>query len=296
MANVDQINFVLHDLFIQSVKELLQKKYYSTSPSKVVKILEVGCGSGDFALILKNKLKDKVEITAIDPSDKINLAKSKSTGSDVHFEESDIFTYKIKEKFDLVLFTKSLHHCNPVEKAVQIAYDLLNHDGVFIAEEIKPDMVNDNDLIWFFNRLDLLRIAGRMISVEEKLNTAGHSKKMLTSMLNPSLPLDQRWFRSRGQNHHHDEKPLHRDDPEGIAHSHDVLSAISNQFGPDNISITPVPYFYQLISFAGLKNDEACPAILKELLKQEQDAINSSFVQPLGVNIVAYKKDFTTTS
>jgi 2-polyprenyl-3-methyl-5-hydroxy-6-metoxy-1,4-benzoquinol methylase len=67
-------------------------------------------------LIFKDKYKDKIDLIAIDPSDDIDMAKTKSTGSDVHFERSDIFTYKTDQKFDVVIFTKSLHHCNPVDK------------------------------------------------------------------------------------------------------------------------------------------------------------------------------------
>jgi trans-aconitate methyltransferase len=67
-------------------------------------------------LIFKDKLKERVDITAIDPSDDIEKAKAKSTGTDVQFERGDIFSFKTDQKFDLVMFTKSLHHCNPVNK------------------------------------------------------------------------------------------------------------------------------------------------------------------------------------
>jgi 2-polyprenyl-3-methyl-5-hydroxy-6-metoxy-1,4-benzoquinol methylase len=72
---------------------------------------------GDFALIFKDKFKDRVQVTAIDPGEKdIELAKQKSTGNDVDFQLSDIFKFTSDSKFDLVMFTKSLHHCIPVDQ------------------------------------------------------------------------------------------------------------------------------------------------------------------------------------
>lgn len=80
---------------------------------------------GDFALILKDTLKEKIEITAIDPSDDIEQALKKSTGSDVHFLKEDIFTFNPDQQFDLVLFSKSLHHCNPVDQVnVELVYNI----------------------------------------------------------------------------------------------------------------------------------------------------------------------------
>lgn len=72
-------------------------------------------------MISKETFSDKINITAIDPSDDIEQAFKKSTGSDVQFLKEDIFTYKTDEKFDIVLFSKSLHHCNPVD---QVSYNI----------------------------------------------------------------------------------------------------------------------------------------------------------------------------
>lgn len=76
------------------------------------------CSPGDFSLIFKDKFKDKVQITAIDPSDDIEQAKAKANGNDVDFQRSDIFKFTSNVKFDLVLFTKSLHHCIPIDQVI----------------------------------------------------------------------------------------------------------------------------------------------------------------------------------
>lgn len=82
-------------------------------------------------MILKETLQEKIEITAIDPSDDIEQALNKSTGSDVHFLKEDIFTFKSEQPFDLVLFSKSLHHCNPVDQVnVELVYNGIRSQGV----------------------------------------------------------------------------------------------------------------------------------------------------------------------
>jgi hypothetical protein len=126
---------------------------------------------------------------------------------------------------------------------------LLNEGGVFLAEEINSVEAHSSTLTWFFDHLDLLRSAGCMIPIEERLENAGHIKNMLMKMLDSSLPVSERWFRpvSRDQQKKH----LHRDDPEGIALSKEICEAINNQFGQANIKTTTAPFFYVLLVMAG---------------------------------------------
>ncbi|EPB92418.1 hypothetical protein HMPREF1544_00716 [Mucor circinelloides 1006PhL] len=321
MANVEKIRYILNEPFTGFLKNLLHENFYSGSPDKVVKLLEVGCGPGDFALILKDTLKDKIEITAIDPSDDIEQALKKSTGSDVHFLREDIFTFKPDQRFDLVLFSKSLHHCNPVDQALKNAHALLADNGVLIAEEIQFEIMNNDDIAWFLNRIDLIRAGGHFLSLEERLATAGPTQKpMITRILDSSLPISQRWFRPHahgskseqdGEHHHHhhhshehehhhhhhenldaeEQKKLDREDPDKIASSNAIRIAIDAQFGKDNIQLDFVPFFYQFFIHFGLKTDEACQAILRETLKQEQAAIKEHKLHPFGLNIIAVKKN-----
>ncbi|CAO3651113.1 unnamed protein product [Mucor fragilis] len=283
MANVDKIKYILNEPFTDFLKNLLHEKFYSGSPDTIVKLLEVGCGPGDFALILKDTLKEKIDITAIDPSDDIEQALKKSTGSDVHFLKEDIFTFKPDQQFDLVLFSKSLHHCNPVDQALKNAHGLLTKNGILIAEEIQFEIVDNNDVAWFLNRIDLVRAGGHFVSLEERLETAGPTQKpMLTRILDSSLPISQRWFKPHThgpksehghahgeehqhhhshehehQHHHHEklndeeQKKLDREDPDKIASSNAIRIAIDAQFGKDNIQLDFVPFFYQFFIHFG---------------------------------------------
>lgn len=66
---------------------------------------------------MKDKFRERVQITAIEPGEKdYKLAKEKSTGNDVDFQNFGIFDFKSDVKYDLVMFTKSLHHCIPVDQ------------------------------------------------------------------------------------------------------------------------------------------------------------------------------------
>ncbi|KAI8981870.1 S-adenosyl-L-methionine-dependent methyltransferase [Mycotypha africana] len=313
MSNeIEQLKVIQNEPFLKFVEDSLTETFYSKSNDKVVRLLEIGCGPGDFAILLKQKLGSKVEYHAIDPSDDIEQAKAKAStiGVDIQFSKTLIFDFKSEFKFDIVMFTKSLHHCNPIEKAVKIAYDLLNSGGILIAEEIRLEYVNEFSASWFFDRLDLLRAAGLFTPADERMKTIGHASKMFTRMLDQSLPAMERWFRPHGHHHevhdhshsdchehHHPEgehnhkhkQPLHRDDPEGIATSDEVTTVIRKQFGEDATKTMLVSCFRMFFVFVGLKNTEAGQAVLKELMKQEERDIAAKRLVPFGLNIVAYK-------
>lgn len=241
---------------------------------------------GDFALTLKQRLGTKINYTGLDPSDDIDKAKAKLNGSDIDFIKGDLFEHQFDSKYDVVLFTKSLHHCNPVEKAVKIAYDLLEQNGIFFAEEFNPDRLNTQDKYWHIERLDLLLATGCFIPAEERLENAGHIKKFLSAFLDTRLPVEERFMLGRnhhhqhGDQHHHGHgghpsahedqqhthgdhqlhhsheqkehnKKLHRDDPEGIAPFNQVISVVEKQFGKDIVKSMSVPFFYHFLVLSG---------------------------------------------
>ncbi|KAI9272129.1 S-adenosyl-L-methionine-dependent methyltransferase [Helicostylum pulchrum] len=289
MANVENVRFILNQPFLTKLEQLIEEKFSFSSNERVLNVIEIGCGPGDFALIFKDKFKDRVQVTAIDPSETdITAAKAKSTGNDVDFQHSDIFKFTTDKKFDLVMFTKSLHHCIPVDQAVKNAYDLLAEDGIFLAEEIYLDRMYDSDTLWFFDRLDLIIAAGCMKPAEEG---EGHHARRLAKMLDTSLPTSERWIRppqhgeghkhhhgeghshhhhgeahSHGEGHHHGEAHSHGEDHKHH-HGHDhtdhqkprdeivgssaVVSAITAQFGEQKMTLEEVPYFYQLLTYCG---------------------------------------------
>jgi trans-aconitate methyltransferase len=69
---------------------------------------------GSFTNLLKENYGDKINITAIDPSPEVVDIAKKRTDQVIKFQAADIFDFKTEKKFDVVMFTKSLHHCLPV--------------------------------------------------------------------------------------------------------------------------------------------------------------------------------------
>src|SRR6185503_19199560 len=86
------------------------------------RVLEVGCGSGDLALALMN---NEIKVCAIDISqEQIDRAKQKGINAIC----ADIRTYQ-DQPFEIVLFTRSLHHIEPLNDAVAAAKRLMTADG-----------------------------------------------------------------------------------------------------------------------------------------------------------------------
>lgn len=104
--------------------------------TETIKCLEVGCGytkwqqsthrvfitaslmhrPGYFAELLKEVYQDKIKITAIDPSEcAISAAKSKASGN-VDFRQATITDLGAEQLYDVILFSKSLHHVASLEE------------------------------------------------------------------------------------------------------------------------------------------------------------------------------------
>lgn len=156
---------------------------------------------------------------------------------------------------------------------------MLAEDGIFLAEEIYLDRMHESDTLWFFDRLDLLIIAGCMKPAEQG---EGHHAHRLAKMLDTSLPASERWIRpalhgeghkhhdhgdTHSHHHHHGEAHSHGKDHKHHHHGHDhsdhqkprdeivgssaVVSAITAQFGKQKMTLEEVPYFYQFLTYVG---------------------------------------------
>ncbi len=91
------------------------------------KILEVGCGSGDLAL----NLIRKYDYTGIDLN-KYNTERLKLLGQSGKFYCSDIFKWKSKEKFDLILCFEVIEHIKDDKGFVKKLATFLKRGGTLI--------------------------------------------------------------------------------------------------------------------------------------------------------------------
>ncbi|KAI8976028.1 S-adenosyl-L-methionine-dependent methyltransferase [Pilobolus umbonatus] len=203
-----------------------------------LKVLEVGCGPGDFTVLLKEHYRDLISITAIDPNESdIKEARAKSEGTGISFEIADIFNFKSDTIYDIIIFTKSLHHCVPVDKAMDNAYRLLNDGGLLFAEEIDFDSPDDRSLQWFFDRIDLLYCAGAFAEAQPITETSNHRDKMIAKAFNKSLSIHDRWLNK----HRHD-----------LATMKSIKSTIEHHFGEGNVQFSySAPFFYQMLTHFG---------------------------------------------
>src|SRR5262249_8715994 len=73
-------------------------------------------------------------------------------------------------QFDAVLFTRSLHHMHPLDKAVQRAADSLVIGGRLIVEDFAYETADEKTLQWFSDVIDRLDAAGLLTKGDDFLN------------------------------------------------------------------------------------------------------------------------------
>lgn len=109
-------------------------------------ILEVGCGEGEVAAEL---LRHGYKVTGLEVEPE-RVAKARQLGVHAldarwpHFETDPI---------DVIAFTRSLHHIDPLNLAVEKARDLLKPAGLLLIEDFSFGEVEEQSVRWFLNRL-----------------------------------------------------------------------------------------------------------------------------------------------
>lgn len=105
---------------------------------KVNKILEIGCGTGNYTLLLKDKFRH-ARIKAIDISERmIEVAVGKINDKRVSFMISDAQTVSFKEKFDLITANGCFQWFEDLDAALINYERLLKKDGVILFSMFGP--------------------------------------------------------------------------------------------------------------------------------------------------------------
>jgi len=147
--------YYLHRM-VKVVQEQLQQR-----ENKPLRILEVGCGDGTFASLLVHFLKNMnasaVDYIAIDASESA-ISEARNRGVNAHV--CDFTAFKSEEPFDVVYFSKSLHHVFPLDKAAQVSFSLLRVGGFLVADEFDSDLADEPTVRWIFQSSDILTAAG----------------------------------------------------------------------------------------------------------------------------------------
>jgi SAM-dependent methyltransferase len=132
-------------------------------PRDCRRILEVGCGTGEFVARL---LKGGYSVVAID-SDQDCVAAARRLGVDARVATWPDFD---EGHFDSVLFTRSLHHIHPLDKSIRHAADSLVEGGLIIVEDFAYESTDEKTLHWFSSVIRLLEATGLLIVNDEFLD------------------------------------------------------------------------------------------------------------------------------
>jgi len=203
-------------------------------PSKKLRILEVGCGSGALAKQIHNLGH---EIIALDSSVEA-IDEAKQLGIDARIADFPDFT---EDSFDVILFTRSLHHIRPLKPALDQAYQLLEPDGLLVVEDFAFNDTSEYAATWFYRLLRLLESCKILLLAEDSFG-----RKLLAGGGEFSL-----W-------HEH----VHE-----INSAQEVLQAIGEHF--EILQTKSAPYLYRYVSDM-LPPDEQSGQIIADVLELEK--------------------------
>ncbi|NBB90926.1 MAG: methyltransferase domain-containing protein [Spirochaetes bacterium] len=110
------------------------------------RVLEVGCGDGEFTEVLVEQLASYEEITAVD-SDENAVAEARSYFETAHrdvaieFSSADATTLPFGDgAFDTVVLSNTIHHLEAPGAAVEELLRVLREDGTLIVHEMVSDV------------------------------------------------------------------------------------------------------------------------------------------------------------
>jgi SAM-dependent methyltransferase len=220
-------------------------------PRDGARVLEVGCGGGDVALQL-GKIGHRV--VGIDTS-KEAVQRARALGVDVR--EADLFTFDASP-FDVVLFTRSLHHVRRLPAAMERAKALLAPGGLLVLEELDVGAMDDATATWLFDVEALLEASGVMrVDMEEARSSPGD-------------PLS-RWRAVHAQN-----RAVHT--------GSSMLDAVQRSFHVTMVE--RAPYLYRYVE-GRLESTERGYRVLREALSIEGRRIKDKTIRALGLRVVA---------
>lgn len=268
---LDIIEIKEHENFFNYLKNIINK--YNNNLS--ISILEVGCGNGTLSkmLLLDNP---QLELMAIDSSEKAIENAKKILGEHVIQEDFLQFQKNDTKKYDIILFTKSLHHIFPLKEALKHCFNLLKDDGFLILDEFSRETMNNETARWIFNTLELLECTGAFRKVDHHMHHHHHHQQIHNSENNRE---EINYLDKYIQYHYHN-PPL--------STGKEMLSEIKELF--DIIEFQEqVPFLYHYLA-RGLERSEKGEKLLDIFMKQEKERLKDKVILSPGILLIAKKK------
>ena len=214
------------------------------------RVLEVGCGNGALARLLG---EGGVEVTALD-RELGDPAPAAATG--VRWVEADFLGFE-EQPYDALLFTRSLHHIDPLERAVERALGLLRPGGLLLLDEFDREAADPETARWYYEVKELMAATG--LYPADQIEGAPED--------NPAA----RW-----RDEHDHMPPLHS----GAA----MLAAISDRFS--RLETRRGAYLYRSIA-SGLEASDRGGVVASQLYGAETRRLQAAALSAVGLRIAA---------
>lgn len=130
-----------------AIQKIIAQKLVKLIPEKPFKeILDVGCGTGNFTKLLRDKYKNSY-ITAIDISPKmIEVAKSKLGQKNIEYVVADAEEIEPDKKYDLIASNATMQWFANLDKTLSKYKKMLKDDGAIVFTIFGP--LTYNELSW----------------------------------------------------------------------------------------------------------------------------------------------------
>ncbi len=217
-------------------------------PTPPARVLEVGAGDGAVAAALADR---GYAATALDLP-----GGEPRAHAGVEWIEADFLHYEPGRPFDAVLFTRSLHHMQPIERALDRAREALAPEGLLIAEEFAFDRVNVHTARWLYDLESVLVAAG---------------------IVAPAPP-----------EHEAERRPLarwrleHQHDPP-LASGHDMLAAVRERF--ELKAVEEAPYLYRYLG-ERMSAEPTADRVLETVFELEARLIRERDIAAAGLRFM----------
>jgi SAM-dependent methyltransferase len=215
-------------------------------PADCRRVLEIGAGIGELAARL---MREGLDVVALD-IDTDAVAAARELGVDARGVQ---WPEWLDEQFDAVLFTRSLHHINPLAESVEAAVACLTPQGQVVVEDFAFEAVDDRTLAWFTGAIRLLRESGLLPEYNQLLNDLLATEGSMAA-----------WGK------YHDDD-LHQ----ASAMEFELRRALAD------VTIEAVPYLFRYLGAAMAKAPER-DALVRALAEQENKLAADGTITALG--------------
>jgi SAM-dependent methyltransferase len=222
-------------------------------PRPPTRVLDVGCGPG---AILRRLLDNGYDVVGVDDDEH---AVREATEQGLPVVRADWLEFE-DTPYDALFFGRSLHHMVPLVEAVAHAHEIMDGNGLLVAEEFAVEAMDRGTATWFYGLDSVLQTAGR-------LDPDPHARPDFADPL-------RRWGAE-----HDTEPPLNT----GTA----MTMAVGRWFEIDRIE--RAPYLYRDFC-ARLARSEVGVRIGRQVMEMEIAGLAGGNLQPIGLRIVAQGK------